>query len=682
MTYPSGKILNYNYGSVGSLDDHISRIASLSDSSGTLESYKFLGLSTRIERDRPEPDTRLSYVTGDTLVSGYAGDQYTGLDRFGRIVDQDWQQLNSSGTTVTGHVDRFQYGYDRNGNVVYKDNKVNSSFSELYVTDRSGGADGEYDKLNRLTAFQRGSLSDTNSDGKLDSITASTRAQSWSLDALGNWSSVTTDTNGDTSGGSSTASRTHNGQNQITSGSMTYDADGNTLTGGYRYDGWNRLVQLQQGGGVSIFAYPVDALGRRVLQDDHEVWDPNSLYESDTATDLFYSDRWQVIEDRAVQDLSVDPQTGILRTYVWSPHYVDELVLRERLTIVSSAGGGGGGGGGEALLEDTGNPGDKSSLGVPSGSPWANASVTGNITWTYSRGTIQYVQQDHNYNVTSLTGTTNSATARFVYDPHGTVTYLTAAWGAGSASTSDNFNYLHQGGRWNAVLGLYHFRHREYSSTYGRWMQHDPSSYSDGLNMYQLVRSNPIKWLDALGLEASGPTPPATQPVVVEPVSTVPFDPIAPVRGPIKARRFCSQVYPNFCVVADRWVTDEQAKLALEALERVLGTKRGGQLNMIAAHEGMIVDIILNQTGWNQAPPTKPGIVKIGAPPNRSIPVMTPDGERWARCSYERAIAHGLGHAVAGTMDDGENSMNNIRINENPIIIELGLWPRIRYEKH
>ena len=40
MTYPNGKVLNFNYSS--GLNDSISRLSSLSDSTGTLESYDHL----------------------------------------------------------------------------------------------------------------------------------------------------------------------------------------------------------------------------------------------------------------------------------------------------------------------------------------------------------------------------------------------------------------------------------------------------------------------------------------------------------------------------------------------------------------------------------------------------------------------------------------------------------------
>ena len=185
-------MLNYNY--EAGLDDAISRLSSLSDASGTLESYDYLGLGTVVRRAHPQPGVELSYVKRSGEADGDAGDQYTGLDRFGRVVDQRWFK-SSDGSAL----DRLEYSYDTNGNRLSRVNLLNSDLSETY----------SYDNLNQLISFTRGS-----------------HTRSWDYDAQGNWQSVVTD--------GSTQTRTHNAQNEITgiSGAVTptYGANGNLTT--------------------------------------------------------------------------------------------------------------------------------------------------------------------------------------------------------------------------------------------------------------------------------------------------------------------------------------------------------------------------------------------------------------------------------------------------------------------
>src|SRR5262249_2763839 len=141
------------------------------------------------------------------------GDQYTGLDRFGRVVDQRWRKSDGM------HTDRFSYGYDRNGNRLYRQNVVQADHSELYHT---GGASGGYDKLNQQTGFKRGTLNDPKNDV---TEVPPPRSQGWGFDALGNWLTFNINT--------TTQTRTHNAQNQILTisgagSNPTYDASGNT----------------------------------------------------------------------------------------------------------------------------------------------------------------------------------------------------------------------------------------------------------------------------------------------------------------------------------------------------------------------------------------------------------------------------------------------------------------------
>jgi RHS repeat-associated protein len=297
LTYPNSRVVSYNYNT--GLDDRLNRLSSLSDPSATLEAYTYLGLRIVVRRSRPQPGVDLTYIKQTGEPNGDAGDQYTGLDRFGRVVDQRWLK-----TSDGSHTDRFQYSYDRDGNRLYRDNKVNASFGELY---HANGANQGYDLLNQLTAFARGVLSASQMGGMLDTIASPVHSQSWAYDAVGNWNSFTSDSN--------TETRTHNRQNQVATTTapyqLTYDNNGNTTRDEkgttYVYDAWNRLAQATAGSNNVSYSY--DALGRRII------------INPGTPRDLYYSSTWQVLEEQV---------GGVMQLqYLWSPVYIDALIERD-----------------------------------------------------------------------------------------------------------------------------------------------------------------------------------------------------------------------------------------------------------------------------------------------------------------------------------------------------------------
>jgi RHS repeat-associated protein len=313
----------------------------------------------------------------------------------------------------------------------------------------ANGPSNGYDGFNQLTHFRRGALSDSNSDGIPDTVTTASRYQTWTHDVMGNWDLL--DDNG------TTDDRGHNKQNQITSGggSPGYDNSGNTTqftdggtTRKFIYDAWNRLVTITNSAGTTtLAAYTYDALGRRVTETRGE----------DTA-ELYYSDAWQVLEERK--------GTADTTQYVWSPLYVDGLVLRDHTTATGQYNFGGG-----------------SSL-----------------------STRYYVQQDANWNVTALVDASDNSSKfgevveRYVYDPFGQVSYLDGSWGARTASSYE-WVYQHQGGRLDTAINLYHFRNRDFSPTLGRWLQNDPLSYAAGdTNLYRNVGNGPTSYVDPSGL--------------------------------------------------------------------------------------------------------------------------------------------------------------------------------------
>jgi RHS repeat-associated protein len=281
-----------------------------------------------------------------------------------------------------------------------------------------------YDQLNQLTAFSRGVLSASGST--LDTIASPSHSQSWGLDAMGNWTSFTSD--------STTQTRTHNSQDEITSisGSVsnpTFDHNGN-MTGDQQagrlvYDAWNRLVSYQIMG-VGLETYQYDALNRRVIEN------------SGVQRVLYYSSSWQVLEE--------DVAGTMQDQYVWSPVYVDAMIERDRPT--------------ERL----------------------------------------YVQQDANWDVTAVISTTGAVQERYIQDPYGGPSVLDPNWNT-RASSLFAWNYLHQGGRYDSLSGLYLIRQRDYSATLGRWAQVDPIGYAGAdSNLYRYVNSNPVTMTDPSGL--------------------------------------------------------------------------------------------------------------------------------------------------------------------------------------
>jgi RHS repeat-associated protein len=409
-----------------------------------LEEYSYRGLGTIVKRVRPEDGVDLTYIDpGDTLAGHDGGDQYTGLDRFGRVAEQLWIK---SGTAK----DRFQYGYDADGNVMYKNNTVSTGNSELYHVD---GSSNGYDGLNRLIAFSRGTL-----NGSFDTTSSDTRNQSWSLDQLGNSgdtlgtavTGVTTDGTGQT--------RIHNKQNEVTQvagNNLTFDNNGNTTkdeTGKqYVYDAWNRMVKAKSSGGSTLRSFTYDAEGRQATRSG---FDP----------EIYYSDKYQDIEDR---DNAYSPAT--IAQNVWSMAYVDAMVLRDRDAD---------------LLGNTGTYG------------LAGSGLEERL----------YVQQDANFNVTAIVGTSGTVVERYKYDPYGSVSFMDGSFGARGSSSYSWVN-LFQGGYYETQDGLYYFRNRYLSPTLQRWMQADPMGYVDGLSQYLYVKSNPVRYVDPAGLAYRPPPP-------------------------------------------------------------------------------------------------------------------------------------------------------------------------------
>ena len=294
-----------------------------------------------------------------------------------------------------------------------------ASLSEVYT----------YDSLNQLASYKLGTLNGTKTD-----VTGSpSNSQSWDYDAVGNWDSVTTN--------STTQTRTANKQNEITTVSSAttpvYDSNGNLTTdeNNYRfvYDAWNKVVQVKNSSNVVIVTYGRDALHRHVTDT-----------VGSTVTDRFFSSDWQLLETKV--------GSNTLTRNVWSPVYVDGLVLRDRDTD-------------------------------------ANGTLDERL----------YSMQDANWNTTALVNTSGTVQERYTYTPFGQVTFRDST-GSNLSNSAKDWIFLHQGGE-RIAAGDYEFRNRVYSPSLGRWLSNDPLGFEAGdVNWYRAIGNNPGNGTDFSGL--------------------------------------------------------------------------------------------------------------------------------------------------------------------------------------
>jgi RHS repeat-associated protein len=198
----------------------------------------------------------------------------------------------NAGSLITGHA----YVYDYEGNRLSQMNQVVSSNSETYG----------YDALNRLTNFDVGVLS-----GGI--IPSPATAESYTLDPVGNWSTLVSN--------SVSQTRTHSAANELLTlnGSpLMYDANGNLTNDGryaYTYDVQNRVTTVTRDSDTALVGqYFYDALGRRTTT----VASPDGV----ATTNVLFYDGSRIIEEQNAGGTT-------LATYTYG-NYVDEVLTMAR----------------------------------------------------------------------------------------------------------------------------------------------------------------------------------------------------------------------------------------------------------------------------------------------------------------------------------------------------------------
>ena len=306
LTYPNARVITLDYGSAGGTNDLLSLIGSLIDGATHLADYTYEGLNNLVEVSSPQPGTKLTYIKQGAEPVGDGGDQYTGWDRFSRVVDQRWLK-----TSTGAPLERVQYGFDQASNRNYRQNLVQTTGQDEYYT---------YDGLYQVKVLQRGTLN----AGKTGISGTPTWEEDYTLDPSGNWNNYLTKVSGTTT---LNQARTHNPVNEILTiaGSNTLisqDAAGNitkapkptdwTTAYTQTYDSWNRLVKVMDGAST-VATYAYDGQTRRTTKTS-----------GGTTRHYYYTQEWQILEERVGASTSAD------RQFVWGLRYLDDLVERDR----------------------------------------------------------------------------------------------------------------------------------------------------------------------------------------------------------------------------------------------------------------------------------------------------------------------------------------------------------------
>ena len=303
MTYPNNRVVQYNYndGPQAAIDEVMSRLGSISNAGNTdtyaVESY--LGLDDIVTEDYKDPQVKCDL----------SSDNYSGLDRFGRVSDMTWWQYGNSGN-LTNNLDEFVYWrLNLDGNVT---DQIEQAANMSQVENGFG-----YDAMGRLASYSQ----------QIGWGTAAT--SSYSYDSVGNNIDSATGGQYDLANEETTIIGS--------SVSRAYDAAGNMQTlstgDGAIYDAWDRLVEVYDPTTSTIVArFSYDGTGRRVEQ--LTGFTPGDLKATGSATSVtrYYYSGQQLVEG----DTAVNGVTTTRYQYLWSPRYIDAPILRDTLNTDGS----------------------------------------------------------------------------------------------------------------------------------------------------------------------------------------------------------------------------------------------------------------------------------------------------------------------------------------------------------
>lgn len=128
--------------------------------------------------------------------------------------------------------------------------------------------------------------------------------------------------------------------------------------------------------------------------------------------------------------------------------------------------------------------------------------------------------------------------------------------------------------------------------------------------------------------------------------------------------------------------TVEQQLLGKENFKKIFETRRGADMLKVLSERRSLIfktktEFVLDYTKTGRSDAKYLGD-RLTIDPNYVEYQLTTAGKIPA--TLIRLMSHELGHAVYGHYDAGKGRMDNVRKNENPIMLELGMPERLTYE--
>ncbi|CAG0985620.1 hypothetical protein PHYC_02006 [Phycisphaerales bacterium] len=526
-TLPAGTwgTITYDYGSAGSINACLSRVAGLKDGGTTRVSYGYLGTATLVNTTYDLGTPELNF--GMYNPSGTPRD-YAYMDRFGRVTRSKW----ASGTFTPHDV---TLAYDRDSNIVSADDAVFINSSVKSVQD----AIYTMDSLNRLTNARTGHIASgaiSTGDRKGEEL--------WtSLDQVGNMLRYKWDRNGDGDYADSNElddTRTFNLSNEL----LTRDTDTNasvnyTLTHNARgditddgkdytlkYDQYGRLKEVRnRSNSALVEEFRYNGLGFLISYrgDTTNVGasaGPDGQVTADDPTFyIAYDERWRPVgvvraSDAYFKRSTMHNAAGLRG--LGGSSYIDSVVLRDRDANTNPWAAA------DSTMEERRYllqnwRADAICVTDTDGLPleWVSYTAYG-LPFNTALGDINrdgIVNASDTTELESMVNGNGSFGGYEDFDQSGNLdgydldshsSYVsgysdgTTGWGVQSRPGVDNrFGYT--GYWWDAGIGANHVRHREYLAALGRWLSRDPSGDRGVMAFYEALYSNPVNYRDPSG---------------------------------------------------------------------------------------------------------------------------------------------------------------------------------------